>query len=538
MLRISYRFNGKEELKEIEEQAFIGRRKAGVRVDLDLSPDVTVSRTHARIWREAERYWIEDLNSAGGTLVNGTDIKGKGRRQLHPADVIEIGKTVLSFPISQAREESSIEATQPDESRGGEEAGENSCENIIIPFDGFTHSLDARVPSFILTGAQTTDAEKHLALIYTLPLEFGKETELESLLQLIIERVVEALAVAGRGTLFIKDRDTGELVLKAHTPKGKAAVSFTMARQAIEQLKAVMWPPAATGESEAAEAVPESFAKYRIGSAMCVPLLWMGNALGVLWVDTFEAGSPFLEKDLRLLQAVAHHAAMAVAHLQLQESLRQQGHLERNMLRLVSPQLAELLKRQRGPIKLGGTFRDVTILLSDIRGFTNLSARMSPDDVTEMLEDYYGRLVGLIFDHQGTVDKFVGDAILAVFGSPEDDKEQQYHAIQAALGMQSAMREVNARRAARNKPTGELGIGIHCGEVIHGFIGAPERMEYTVIGDTVNRASRFCDGAKGGELLISDDVYRQVWNRVEVEPADFMTKHEGTMNAFRVVSVR
>jgi adenylate cyclase len=351
---------------------------------------------------------------------------------------------------------------------------------------------------------------------------------------------VEALADAGRGALFIKDLDTGKLVLKAHTPKGKAAVSFTLAHQAMNDLKAVMWPPALSRArtGDAAPTLPESFTKYRIGSAMCAPLLWRGAALGVMWVDTLEAAGAFREEDLRLLQAVAHHAGMAVAHLQLQEELRQQAHLGRNMLRLISPQLADLLKRQRGPIKLGGDFRDVTVLLSDIRGFTNLSAKMGADDVAEMLEDYYGRLVGVIFEHGGTVDKFVGDAILAVFGSPREDKDQHTHAIRAAMAMQEAMREVNARRASAGKYTGELGIGIHCGEVIHGFIGAPERMEYTVIGDTVNRASRYCDGALGGELLISEDVYKRVWEQFEVETLDITTKHEGVMPAYRVIGVK
>jgi class 3 adenylate cyclase len=221
----------------------------------------------------------------------------------------------------------------------------------------------------------------------------------------------------------------------------------------------------------------------------------------------------------------------------LQESLKRETKVLTNYLKLVGPQLAERMKQERGRIRPGGEFHDATILFSDIRGFTNLSATMSPDDVTDMLEEYFNQLVPIIFKNHGTIDKFVGDAILAVFGSPDEDNDQHIHAICAAIEMQAAMFEINQRRAAAGKHIGELGIGIHCGEVIHGFIGAAERMEFTVIGDTVNRASRYCDGAPGREILISPEVYQLVWNLIEVEQTEISTKHEGTFTAYRIKRV-
>jgi adenylate cyclase len=163
---------------------------------------------------------------------------------------------------------------------------------------------------------------------------------------------------------------------------------------------------------------------------------------------------------------------------------------------------------------------------------------MSPNDVAQMLEDYFGQLVPIVSKYFGSVDKYVGDAILAVFGSPESDEEQQLHAIQAALEMQQAMREINAKRTQQGKQVGELGIGIHCGEIVHGFIGTAERMEFTVIGDTVNRTSRYCDGARGGEVIISSDVYQWVWKFVETEPTTITTKHEGNFTAYRIKSLK
>ena len=165
-----------------------------------------------------------------------------------------------------------------------------------------------------------------------------------------------------------------------------------------------------------------------------------------------------------------------------------------NLLRQFSPQVAERLLRHRGCLRLGGERSEVTVLCSDVRGFTNLTKDMDPDEVVEMLNAYFARLIPIIFAHNGTVDKYVGDAILAVFGSPEPDVQHHEKAVRAAVGMQAAMREVNTERTARGLTICGIGIGVHCGQVLHGFIGALERMEFTVLGDAVNRAARYCDG--------------------------------------------
>jgi len=520
-MRITYSYNGKQQLHESgAQEVVIGRAEDGVEVDLDLSPDQTVSRRHARIWVADERCWIEDLKSRRGTQVNGEAIKPGGQWELQPADQILIGQTHLQVDFTSAPEDSlastpAIEASTLTESL---EAG-----------------LDPEAPNFAEELEKLLNASRRLALFYELPLRLGEENQLPALLQLIVERVVSLIIGARRGALLVKEG--GKLALKAHLPAGNPSVSLTLAQQAMEQRRAFIWPPPPQpqeGRGTLPLEKPPSVIFNQISSALYAPLLWRGEALGVICIDNCETCGSFNHDDLRLLQAVAHHAALAVANLQLQEKWRHQAATQKNILKLVSPQIAQRLQEQRGPVRLGGEFRAATILVSDIRGFTNLSATMSPYEVTEMLEDYFGRLVPLVFQHQGLIDKFVGDAILAVFGSPHPDEQQQFHAVQTALGMQAAMREVNAQRAAQGKRTGELGIGIHCGEVVHGFIGTNERMEFTVIGDTVNRASRYCDGARGGEVLISPEVHQWVWNAVEAGQTSIATKHEGNLTAYRI----
>ena len=175
-------------------------------------------------------------------------------------------------------------------------------------------------------------------------------------------------------------------------------------------------------------------------------------------------------------------------------------------------------------------------MFSDVRGFTGLTAKLEPEEAVKMLNDMFYELTPIVLKHNGTVDKYIGDAVLAVFGSPDPDEKQWEHAVQAALEMQMAMNRLAAGRW-RMTTAFEIGIGIHTGPVIHGFIGAPERMDYTVIGATINHASRVSNGAGPGEILISPDMYARLHDAVEVElpPRVVETKHEGPIKAYRIV---
>jgi class 3 adenylate cyclase len=227
---------------------------------------------------------------------------------------------------------------------------------------------------------------------------------------------------------------------------------------------------------------------------------------------------------------------MAVATQQIQEELRQNSTILSRLLTSFSPKIrARLLERARhGRLNPGGKKSEVTLLLSDIRGYTLLTEKMESEDVMEMLNDYFPALIEPVFRHDGSIDKFIGDAILAVFGSPEPDPLQHEHALRAAVEMQAAVSKINQARAARGIVTCQIGIGIHSGEVIHGFVGSPERMEFTVIGAVVNHASRYCSAAAASETLISPDVYARVFRIVDAEQTKIPTKHEGEFVAYRV----
>jgi adenylate cyclase len=269
---------------------------------------------------------------------------------------------------------------------------------------------------------------------------------------------------------------------------------------------------------------------------MYAPLIWKKEILGVLYADASMPKGSFDKEDLQLMQAIASQAAMFMKNLFLHQSLQREAVVKDRLLAQFPPKIAERLARQPGRISfVSERVENVSVLFSDVRGFTKLSAEMEPEQVVKMLNDMFHDLTPIVLKYNGTVDKYVGDAILAVFGCPDPDELQWENAVNAALEMQEAILKLQASRWKESRIF-QIGIGIHCGPIIHGFIGARERMEYTVIGNTINIASRYCDAAAPGEILISPAVFERLHHKLEVEhPArQIETKHEGKLKAYGV----
>jgi adenylate cyclase len=515
-MRIIYSYKDKEQVFERKtSQVIVGRQNEGI----DLSPDMKVSRLHARLWLEDGRLWIEDLNSRHGTQINDEEIQGQGKRALREGDVIRIGETTVKpeLPVEQPGLAQSIGAAKTIQDSGD-----------ILDASAFNFKSPAE--------ANAAELKERLTLFYELPLQLGAETRLEALLQLVVERIVNIIPSAQRGALLVKDRATGRLTLKAHLPLGSPAVSKTMAKEAMERRKAFIWPPPQRDEGEE---LVDSLVSHHIETAMYAPLLWKEEALGVLCVDNSKASFPFQSDDLRLLQAVAHHAAMAVAHHSAREDLRRHAEFtNRFFSSRFPPNVRDQLMNQAssGTLPIGTRSSEVTILISDIRGFTQMTSRIGAQRMSDLLNECFPPLIEAIFAHGGTIERFVGDAIFAVFGSPAQDDNQQEHAVLAALEIQEAIKALNETREAREAETCLLGIGIDCGEALHGFIGNAVRMEYAVIGDVANRASRYSAAAREGEILISPEVHQWVWNLVTAEQTNIETKHEGPFTAYRIKS--
>jgi adenylate cyclase len=188
-----------------------------------------------------------------------------------------------------------------------------------------------------------------------------------------------------------------------------------------------------------------------------------------------------------------------------------------NFERYFAPNVAADIAQQDGAIRLGGERRTVTVLFSDIRGFTTMAESMGPDAVAHLLSEYFSEMVEVIFEHGGTLDKFIGDAVMALWGAPISHDDDPDRALQAALAMQQAIDDLNCQWAAAGRPEIGVGIGISHGEVFAGNIGSHRRLEYTVLGDAVNVAARLCAEAGPGEILVSEALLRVVRAPVDYE---------------------
>jgi len=205
-----------------------------------------------------------------------------------------------------------------------------------------------------------------------------------------------------------------------------------------------------------------------------------------------------------------------------------QGLVERERIKsafgkFVNKELAELVMNNE--VKIGGERKDVAVFFSDIRSFTKISEALEPEEVVEFLNQYIKRMVGCVNRTKGSVDKFIGDAIMAIWGAPLSSGDDPFNAVNASLMMREQLLEFNLDRGSVKKPVIKIGCGIHYGPVLAGQIGSDEKMEYTVIGDTVNLASRIesLNKAFGTDILISEETANRVKDRIRVIPMQKIT---------------
>ena len=525
-MRITCSYRGDDKVWETPEAELVfGRAEGNWPVVLDLSPDPRVSRLHGRIWEEDGSCWIEDLNSSRGTLLNGVEIKGRGKHRFGPADSAVAGQTTLRVEIGELREVAGTKYLEHGTILLPEK--HHAASGLCVAKD-----LDATAVEPVPLDGTEDPSVRRSKMVRDLPFQFATKTTLESLLPAIVDQLAEMIPTGESWALVLREQGTDTLLLKAYHYVRRTYLSETLLRRAMNERKAFVW------KRDAEVDVSGSMAQSGMEIGMYAPLLWQGEALGAICVGAQSPQAVFTDEDVRLLVVVGQYAAMAVATHRLQEKVRQESVIKANLLRQFSPKVAETLLARRGRLRSGGQRSQVTVLSAGIRSFPQLAQEMEPDYVVEMINDYLGVVVPVIFAHNGTIVRFVGNAISAVFGGPERDFSQDENAIRAAMEMQTAITKLNEARALRDESCRNFGIGIHRGEVVHGFVGTANRKEFTVIGDAVDRALCYCAAAAEGEVLISPEMHERVSRFAETEPTSVSTEHEGKFAGYRVRSLK
>jgi adenylate cyclase len=252
--------------------------------------------------------------------------------------------------------------------------------------------------------------------------------------------------------------------------------------------------------------------KTELHSIMCLPLILNEEIIGVLGVINRHGPRGFDAEDRRLLAAIASQMDTAIFESIEQRRLRQV------LGRSVDPRVMERLLKASETDILNCERSEISVLYADIRGSTALAEHTEPDLLVGFINDYLGRMTDVILSHEGTLDKFVGDEVMALFGAPLPQPDHALRAIRVALKMQDAHQEVMEIWQKQGIEKCPIGIGIATGELIVGEVGCQKRTDYTVIGRAANLGARICGVAKGGQVLISQATYDLVRNKIEAIP--------------------
>lgn len=515
-MRIIYSYNAEQKVFETKAtQALIGRCKGEQTVDLDLSPDTQVSRPHARLSEEGGQLFVEDLHSSLGTYVGLKKLESGTKFPLCGGEILRLGHTLLRVLAPH------------------ENPNDLSISSMVAAETAqIRHIVDANSTA-IFHSPSGDPSSSRLVAICELPVKFASVTDLETLLHSIAEALVSLVQGASHAAVLLKQGSDGNLVLRAHVPAASAAVSRSLARRALQQKEAFLW---------SAEVQPnQSQVRHGVVSSMYAAMSRRGEALGVVCVNSLTPTVMFSAADLQLLTGASHYAAIAIENCMIREELRKHAELtERLFSSRFPPSIRNRVIEEAGSGTLVSATREssVTVLAADIRGFTEISARIGSRRMKDMLDQYFPAMVKALHEHGGTVERFAGDAIFAVFGSPEPDDRQYEHALKAAFRMQAAVGVLTSLRAAAGQETCSIGIGIHSGTALHGFIGNAEHMEFAVLGTAANLANRYCSAARPSEILLSPDFFAYVFDKVDCDSVTIQTKHEGEICAYRVLGWR
>ncbi|HEY6875845.1 MAG TPA: adenylate/guanylate cyclase domain-containing protein [Candidatus Dormibacteraeota bacterium] len=358
-------------------------------------------------------------------------------------------------------------------------------------------------------------------LLYELARDLSSSLELDAVLRNVMDRVI-GLMHAARGFIVLVDPVTNEMSVQmgggdTDTEKSRHFLgSKTVIDHVVRTGKAVVSTDASLDDRFKGQ---QSVILQNLRSIIAVPLVTKGKVIGAVYVDNPFRAAIFEEKDKEFLQAISDLAAIAIDNARQYERSEFLRHL---FERYVNKQVTDYVLERSAPgtVFLPGERREVTMLNSDIAGFSTLSQRMPAQDLVNFLNKYFARMIDIVLNHGGNIDKFQGDGMLVVFGAPNPQEDHAERAYQAAQQMVQEVDRLNEELIADGLPPIAIGVGLDTGEVVAGHVGSDKRLEFTLIGVPVNN-SAYLSKVRPPRVLMSEstrDALVSTVSVVEYEP--------------------
>jgi adenylate cyclase len=461
-----------------EERAVIGRSEG---CDVVI-PDPWISGRHALFERRGDELWLVDLDSRNGTFLDG--------RPIREAPVRADAQVAFGHTSGALR---AVNRAAPIPQHASAVRYLADAERLVAEGDG----------------PPGDPARRQLAALRAVGRALVDALDLDESLGRILATVAAAVG-AERSSLLLLD-DHGALVPRVHLPPEAPPRLSASVLAAASQARAGLL--VLDAQHDARFAAAQSVVFHGIRSCLCVPIWAEGRMLGMLVLDRGVV-KPFTADDLDLVTAVAYHAALAIERARLQERARSVDQQRRRLLRHFSPDVANLIlsqtEQKEDPLS-ASVREEATMLFSDVRGFTGLTERLPPLELAHLLREYLSEMTKALFEERGTLDKFMGDGLMAVFGVPVAQPDDAVRAVRCATRMRARLAALNARLPADRRL--EIRIGINTGRVVAGSFGTPERLEFTVLGDAVNVAARLESIAEPGAICVGEATFERTRDR-------------------------
>lgn len=553
--------------------ATIGRAKEN---DIVLN-DRRVSRKHAFFRADEGRFQIVDGFMENGSLtrsvnhvfVNGSPVLEK---DLDPGDLITIGESRIEFlqvveppkpseplPEPAASPAYSMAATSVRDAPtvvdmpGGvafDDKPLGQTQLLISANEIIGRQSHLSMESGLASPEEVKDLRRKanmLELLYEMSSSLGASFDLKEIFEkatdLIFrgspaDRVVALLAdetLDGRildyslTPIAVKTRDENiEKLTETMT------VSRTITQKVMREKVAVLSQDAKTDEQFSGA---ESIVSQGVRSTICAPLITQSNVHGVIYADRLDPFAAFTPDHLELISAVAAQTAVTVETVKAHKRLAREEVARANYSRFMPEYVVKQLLDNPQSFRLGGVNQQITVLFADIRGFTTTSESENPEKIVGLLNRYFSVMTEIIFEHGGTLDKYIGDGLMALFGAPTASEEDALNAVKAAVTMQKRLASLNDELRQEGYGQIAMGIGLHTGVATVGYIGSDKRSEYTAIGDTVNIASRLESNAVGGQILMTEATAEASGNRIPVNVLEPLTV-KNRVQPVKVLEVR